>query len=265
MGKKMSNAPVYFTVVQVRFNPVLNLDNYLTSIQEQMRTAHFPDFKRETIQQLVMQFAPAAEGGQPPAPSFSPRARCVFGDINQTTEFILEHNALALQTVNYDTSGSFFETFLKGMEIVNNVLKLDFIERIGLRYFDAVIPRADKSLADYLIPGVLGLSHTLDGQLAHSFTETVTMPPGGAQLVSRIIVQNGKVGLPPEIAPLAPKIKLKFTEPEGRHAILDTDAFYQKREVFALDVIGSKLSDLHTEIEKSFKATVTNFALDEWK
>jgi uncharacterized protein (TIGR04255 family) len=265
MGKKMNNAPVYFTVAQVRFNPVLNLDNYLTSIQEQMRTAHFPDFKRETIQQLVMQFAPSADGGQPLAPSFSPRARCVFGDIDQTTEFILEHNALALQTVDYDTSGSFFGTFLKGMEIVHNVLNLDFIERIGLRYFDAIIPSADKPLADYLIPEVLGLSHKLDGKLAHSFTETVTMPSGGAQLVSRVIVQGGKVGLPPEIALLAPKVKSKFTEPEGRHAIIDTDAFYQKREVFSLDMIASKLSDLHAEIKKSFKATVTNFALDEWK
>ena len=265
MGKKMNNAPVYFTIVQVRFNPVLNLDSYLPTIQEQMRVAHFSDFKRETIQQLVVQLAPPVAGDQPPAPSFSPRARCVFGDISQTTEFILEHNALALQTVDYNTSGTFFETFLKGMEIVNNVLQLDFIERIGLRYFDAVIPKNKQPLVDYLVPEVLGLSRKLDGELVHSFTETVTIAPSGDQLVSRVVAQGGKVGLPPDIAPLAPKIKPKFTESEGHHVIIDTDAFYQKRESFTLELIASKLSDLHEEIEKSFKATVTELALNEWK
>ncbi len=264
MSKKMNNAPVYFTVAQVRFNPVLNLDNYLPNIQERMRTAHFSDFKRETIQQLVMQLAPPAEGGQPPASSFSPRARCVFGDIGRTTEFILEHNGLSLQTVDYDTSGTFFETFLKGMEIVHSILQLDFIERIGLRYFDAVIPKSEHSLSNYLVPEVLGLSHKLEGRLVHSFTETVTMNTIG-QLVTRVIVQDGKIGLPPDIAPLAPQINSKFTEKEGRHAIVDTDAFYQQREAFELETINAKFSDLHMEIEKSFKATVTDFALNEWK
>ena len=57
MGKKMKNAPVYFTVAQVRFNPVLNMEGYLPTIQERMRATNFPDFKRETIQQLILSFA----------------------------------------------------------------------------------------------------------------------------------------------------------------------------------------------------------------
>ncbi|MCF6266368.1 MAG: TIGR04255 family protein [Desulfuromusa sp.] len=264
MGEKMSNAPVYFTVVQVRFNPILNLENYLPDIQGQMRVARFPDFKRETIQQLVMQLASPAEGGQSPAPSFAPKARCVFGNIDRTAGFILEHNALSLQTVAYDTSDTFFADFLKGMEIVHSILQLDFIERIGLRYFDAVIPESERDLSDYLVPEVLGLSHKLDGELGHSFTETVTMNSSD-QLVSRVIVQDGLVGLPPEIAPLAPQINSKFTETEGRHAIIDTDAFCPRRDAFSLEGINLKLSDLHMEIEKSFKLTVTNFALEEWK
>ena len=46
MGKKMKSAPVYFTIGQVQHNPLLNLGSYLPAIQERMRKAGYPDFKR---------------------------------------------------------------------------------------------------------------------------------------------------------------------------------------------------------------------------
>lgn len=264
MGKKMKDAPVYFTVAQVRFNPILNMEGYLPAIQERMRAAHFPDFKRETIQQLILQFGSPSDGAQAPTPSFVPQARCVFGNIERTTEFVLEHNALALQTTAYDISDSFFKTLLDGLRIIHDVVKLDFVERIGLRYFDAVLPKSDKTLSDYLTPEMLGLSHKIGDKLSHSYSETVTINTSG-QLVSRVIIQDGHVGLPPDVSALAPKINPKFTEPEGRHAIIDTDAFCEQREAFNLDNVGTKLVALHTEIRKSFKATVTPFAIGEWE
>lgn len=264
MGKKMENAPVYFTVAQVRFNPILNMEGYLPTIQEKMRATHFPDFKRETIQQLVLQFGSPSDGGQAQAPSFAPQPRCVFGNIERTTEFVLEHSALALQTTAYDTSDTFFKLLLDGLGIIHNTLRLDFTERVGLRYFDAVQPKANESLSEYLTPEVLGLSYKLGDNLSHAYSETVTMNTSG-QLVSRVIVQDGRVGLPPEVAALAPQINPRFTEPEGRHAIIDTDAFCEQREAFSLERLNSKLVALHAEIEKSFNATVTPFAINTWE
>lgn len=264
MGKKMKNAPVYFTVAQVRFNPILNMEGYLPAIQERMRSSHFPDFKRETIQQLILQFGSPSEGGQAPAPSFVPQARCVFGNIDRDTEFVLEHNALAIQTTAYDISDTFFKILLDGLAIIHDVVRLDFTERVGLRYFDAVLPKTGESLSDYLTPEMLGLSHKLGDKLSHSYSETVTINTSG-QLISRVIIQDGRVGLPPEVMTLAPKINPRFTEPEGRHAIIDTDAFCENREAFSLENIGSKLIALHVEIRKSFKATVTPFAISTWE
>lgn len=264
MGKKMKNAPVYFTVAQIRFNPILDMEAYLPTIQERMRKAHFPDFKRENIQQLILPFAPPADGAQPPNPSFVPRARCVFGNIDRTSEFILEHNAMALQTTAYDTSEIFFKTMLDGLAIVHEAIQLDFTERVGLRYFDAVLPKGDELLPQYLTSEVLGLYNKLGGTLAHSYNETVTMNTVG-QLISRVIIQKGQVGLPPEVMMLAPSINTKFTEANGLHAIIDTDAFYETREPFSLDRLNTKLIELHNEIETSFKATVTPFALKTWE
>jgi uncharacterized protein (TIGR04255 family) len=263
MSKKMNNAPVYFTVAQIRFNTILNMEGYLAAIQEKMRMSHFPDFKRETVQQLTIPFASSNENGQAPAPSFLPRARCIFGNIEGKTEFVLENNALALQTTVYDTFESFSKILLDGLSIVHNALQLDFTERVGLRYLDAVLPEANESLTDYLTPEVLGLSFKLSGKLSHSINETVTMNTNG-QVVSRIIIQDGHVGLPPELMILSPRVDHKFTQPKGLHAIIDTDAFAEQREPFNLEKLGGRLYALHGEILKSFEATVTSFALKKW-
>ena len=263
MGKKRINAPVYFTVAQVRFNPVLNMEGYLVTIQEKMRTAHFPAFKRETIQQLIVPFGSPGDGGQVPTPSFVPQARCIFGNIEGTTEFVLENSALALQTTAYEIFETFSKTLLDGLGIVHDALRLDFTERVGLRYLDAVLPKAGESLSDYLTPEVLGLSDKLSKKMSHSFSETVTMNTNG-QLVSRVIIQDGHVGLPPELMALAPRLDKRFTQPDGRHAIIDTDAFLEQREVFSLEKLRDRLLALHGEILKSFEVTVTSSALKKW-
>lgn len=262
MGKRMSNAPVYFTVAQVRFNPVLNLEGYLPTIQDRMRAARFPDFKRQVFQQLIVPFS-AGDGGQIPTPSFLPQARCVFGDIEGTSEFVLENNALALQTTAYETFETFSKVLLEGLGIVHEALRLDFTERVGLRYLDAVLPRASESLSDYLTPEVLGLSQKINGQMLHSVSETVAMNAVG-QLISRVIIQDGHVGLPPELMALAPRLAPRFTQPNGRHAIIDTDAFHEQREAFSLEKLESRLVALHDEILKSFEATATPHALAVW-
>jgi len=263
MSAKMSNAPVYFTVSQVRFNPILNIDGYLSIIQDHMRIAGFPDFKRVELKQLVLPFGSSGDGEQPQAPVFLPQSHCIFGNIEGTTEFVLQANSLALQTTTYDIFESFLTTFSQGLKIIHDSLKLDFTERIGLRYLDAVLPREGETLSDYLTIEVVGLFQKLNGDLLHSFSETVTAGQSG-RLISRVIIQKGRVGLPPEISALAPRINQRFTQTEGIHAIIDTDAFFEQREKFNLQSIESRFISLHNEINRSFNATVTTHALNVW-
>ena len=263
MGK-MTNAPVYFTIVQVQFNPVLDIESYVPSIQEKMRTSGFPDYRRENTQQLVFALTPAADGGSPTSPAVTLRTKLVFGNIDKTTEFTLESNSMSLLTTAYDTSETFFKTFIDGLGIVNDVLRLEFIERVGLRYFDAIMPKQGELISEYLIPEVTGLYQKLDGNLVHSFFETLTVT-GGGQLTSRVVVQDGNVGLPPEMINYTKRINSKFTQFSGRHAVLDTDAYNVGRDKFNMEKIVEKLHALHDEVRKSFYATVTEHALSVWK
>jgi uncharacterized protein (TIGR04255 family) len=263
MGKKLTNAPVYYTVAQVQFNPVLDLDGYISAIQSKMREAHFPDYKKVVVQQLVLPLG-GAEQGQMAAPSMTPQSRHLFGDIGGRSMFLLDTNALSFQTTSYDTFETFSATLLKGLGIMHGALRLAFVERIGLRYLDAVQPSKDgESLRKFLVPEVLGLALRGEGQLQHSVSETVVSTAAG-QLVSRVLIRHGHVGLPMELTGLAPTIDPRFTQRESLHAIVDTDASVSHREVFEMSKMGARLTALHDEIDKSFKATVTKHALDSW-
>ncbi|MDR5832166.1 TIGR04255 family protein [Caballeronia sp. LP006] len=263
MGKRLSNAPVYYTVAQIQFNPVLNLDAYISAIQAKMREKHFPDFKQEVVQRLVLPFG-AIEPGQVAAPTFTPQSRYQFGDISGSTRFVLETNALSFQTTEYETFDAFSRALLAGLGTVHDALQLDFIERIGLRYLDAVLPSGEKeSLRDFLVPEVLGLSLRDHAQHQHSVSETLVTSPAG-QLVSRVIIRHGQVGLPVELTSLAPNIDPRFTQHVGLHAVIDTDASVTQREVFDLEKIEARLTALHNEIDKCFKAIVTDHALATW-
>lgn len=263
MGKKLTNAPVYYTVAQVQFNPVLDLDGYIPAIQSKLREAHFPDYKKDIVQRLVLPFG-GAEQGQMAAPTLTPQSRYLFGDIDGRSLFLLETNALSFQTTDYDTFETFSEVFLKGLSILHDALRLDFVERIGLRYLDAVHPSKDgETLREFLVPEVLGLALRGEGQLQQSVSETIVSTAAG-QLVSRVLIRHGYIGLPVELAGLAPVIDPRFTQRESLHAIVDTDASIGHREVFELPKVGSRLTALHDEIVKSFNATVTDHARDSW-
>jgi len=250
-------------LAQVQFNPVLDLDGYVPTIQSKMREAYFPDFKKVIFQQLDFPVLRTHQGQMVP-PTMTTQTRYLFGDIAGQTAFLLEANSLTLQTTAYDTFEKFSGSLMSALDVLHTLLRLDFVERIGLRYLDAIQPlKEGETLRDFLVPEVLGLSLRGHGHLQQSISETAVESPAG-QLVSRIIIRGGQIGLPMELSGAALVIAPRFTQHQGVHAIVDTDAAFVNREVFEPKKIEARLMALHGEIEASFKATVTDYARASW-
>ena len=259
---KLKLAPVYFTVAQIQFNPIEEMGNYLNIIQPAFRHLGFPDFKPQAFQRVVFPFG-TAEGGNAVPPSIASQSRYSFGNMEGTESFILETNSLGFQTTSYDVFATFSGQFLEGLKILHSAVPLNFVERLGIRYLDAVQPTQNEALAEYLTSEVLGLSGKLTGIPAHSESVTVMNDEVG-QLLSRVIITSGKIGFPMDIAAIAPKINAQFTEAEGRHAILDTDSSYTQRFAFSMEEVTRRLSALKFKITQSFDATVTPHAKKIW-
>ncbi len=262
MGRKLNQAPVFYTVAQIQFNPILDMEAYISRIQPKMRAAGLPDYQHFVYQQLIF---PPANTEAWSAPSMTSQSRFLFGDIEGRSMILVDSNSITFETTAYATFETLLQTLLNGLTILNDTLQLDFIERIGLRYLDAVKVNAEgESLRDYLVPEVLGLALNSGKNLQHSISETVAVIQDG-QLVTRVLIRDGELSLTPDLLTgPTPKIQDHFLALKGLHAVMDTDAFISRREAFDITDIRNRLIYLHDEIDRSFKAVVTEHALASW-
>lgn len=258
MSPPLKKPPVYFTVAQVRFNPVLKLPDFLPSIQEAMRTFDFPAFRVHST--IALQFA-VQDGQTVPQPV--PHEQYLFANVDQTHCFVLSADSLTFQSTNYGSYQSFSKTFLEGLASVDKVIALAFNDRVGLRYLDHVFPKAGDELSQYLHPEVQGLSARLGGQPVHSYSEALNTV-GDVTLRARVVIQNGGLGFPPDLLPQGMAVQQRFTQVQGMHAILDTDGSVEGRAMFSLEAVRERLLAIHKVISAAFQATVTDRALAVW-
>jgi uncharacterized protein (TIGR04255 family) len=263
MGIKMKSAPVYFTIAQLRHNPILSLDSYVPAIQERMRKAGFPDFKRGVLAALSFSLGPGNETGQQSV--MQKVERFTFSNMETTRGFVLLQDAISYQSTDYETYENFSRDFLMGVEILHEAVKLDFSQRIGIRYLDAIVPREGEEPQQYLVPEVLGLAGRLkEGNIKHSFSETAIEVPNIGQVVARTIIQNGPLTFPPDLQPDALKMAPRFAGLDQVHAVIDTDGAFEARVAFDIAVLKTKLDELHQEISNAFQKTITDHARQTW-
>ncbi len=258
MSPPLKKPPVYFTVAQVRFNPLLKLPDFLPSIQEALRKIGFPAFTVHNT--FALQFA--VQDGQA-VPQTVPHGQYLFANVKQTHCFVLSSDSLTFQSTDYGTYESFSEAFLEGLALVHKEVALAFTDRVGLRYLDHVFPKAGDNLTLYLYKEVQGLSARLGGQSVHSYSEALNTIHN-VKLRARVVIQNGGLAFPPDLLPQGMVVQQRFTQAQGMHAILDTDGSVEGRGLFSLDVVRKHLFDIHEVIGAAFRATVTDHARAVW-
>ena len=125
MGQKLRNAPVYFTIVQARFNPILALDTYAPKVQESLRKQGFPDAQKGVLATFNLSLGSPREA--PPRRCRSKQTtRYTFLNIERTAGFVLDQAALSFQTTEYDVFESFSAAFLAGLRTVHEVVDLSY-------------------------------------------------------------------------------------------------------------------------------------------
>lgn len=263
MGTRMRQAPVFYTLVQVVFNSILQMADYVPKIQDRLRRDGFPDFHQAKPNAIAMTF-PGAEGGAPQMTTKEGPTQWGFTDAANTAGYLLQQNSLVYHTTAYETFEVFSQHLIEGLKLLHEFVALSYIERIGLRYIDAVVPRKSEKLSQYLSPHVIGLSEVVDGALNHSFTETASMSANG-QLVARVLITDGDLAVPPDLFPIRMKLEDRFAKVKGPHAILDTDHFAAERFDFDLDRVSAVLKASHTRIDRAFAAIATDHARRIWK
>ncbi|WP_320534314.1 TIGR04255 family protein [Robbsia andropogonis] len=264
MIEKMSNAPVYYALVQAHFNPVAAMATYVDRIQDLLRRQGYPLYEPQQTMQLVVPGAGQAQQ----EPQIQQAQSWLMTRSDRTAGFILGPSAITYHTTHYQTHQEFIPELLKGLSIVHTVASLDHVSRVGLRYLDAVLPRAGETAEQYLVGGLHGIDFKATRQ--HAMTESVFATDTGplmskGTLVVRVYRVVAPPGFPPDMIPAGLDIAPQFKSTEVReHAIIDTDHYVQGRMPVEMQKLHEQLRSLHSTIKSVFFATTTDHAHKAW-
>jgi uncharacterized protein (TIGR04255 family) len=265
VSEKMSNAPVYYALAQAQFNPVAAMTKYVDKVQDLLRRDGYTLFEPQQVTHL--QFT-AAPGQATTEPQVAHTCSWLITKGDRSSGFILSAASITFHTTHYETSNEFIPELLRGLKAVHEVVGLEHVSRLGLRYLDAVLPQPDETTDRYLANELHGVRFGAERRYAlnESVFETESAPllPKGT-LVARVHRMASPLGYPPDIVPSGliamPKFEIKDTR---HHAVIDTDHFVEGRMPLDFEKIGEQLSALHATIKLVFDATVTDNARAVW-
>lgn len=256
----MTNAPIFLTLAQVRFNPVLRMEDSISILQEHWRKIGYADFSKEEIKSIQIN-----TDGQTPQVELTPAIRWRFANSKRNAEFLLFTDRLIFQTTAYETSDKFIENILLGVQLVHDAVSLAYIEGVSLRTLDAVIPSSGAKLSHYLHPQLLGFYGLGSGTFQQSYLQALSDFGEGKQLITKVVVLHGKLGISIDLLPMTLVIADRFTKHDGDHAILDNDCVVQGRFDWDSHIIHQKLREAKSKVTEAFKTAVTFEAIEEWK
>ncbi len=249
----LRQSPLIAVLTQVRFSAVMALEKFVPDIQEQLRHKGFPRYVRGQMQELLVQ--------PDTPPKFNVTDRFEFQDKDESIGIVLTPTSFAVQTNRYSRFEDFQEVIATALIVVNRVLNLTLVDRVGLRYVDLVRPGESETLADYLRPGLLGIDPKGAGVTAwRSRYEAL-----GHTVLGNLAVRcsQSEQILPPDLFPTTLKYSTAL-RPGEVATLLDLDHFVEGSSDFDTRRVVDLIGELHDAVDLAFRESVTPGALTRW-
>lgn len=257
MTTSATQAPVFYVLAQIKFNRIEQMARYVGPLQDALRRQGYPDFSED--HQLHMQVTP----GPQPDVQRQQVERWVFADQQREEGVILLKDALIFQTARYSGFTDFRNSVLQVLEALHREVELAYVDRIGLRYLDAVIPTGAHPLEHLLSPKLIGLYREVAGEPKHTVTETVSGVANGTLVIRTLMSPRGAL-LPPDLQPMSLQLDARIQASQNQEAaVLDSDYFVEERETFDTQAVKRQLDASHEVISEAFRIATTEQARNE--
>jgi len=237
------------------------MPKYIPEIQDQLRHKDFPRFTEGEIRNVRVSLDAS------PAVTTMPRYECQ--DKARRAGIVVTKDSVAMHVSLYTSFEEFCSSLRVGLEIVDSIVDLGLVERVGLRYVDLIRPGTDQTLHDYLDSGLLGLDETKVGARRSMLRFQILGETDHGTLAVRLYQRADGCALPPDLDPSAldhpaPEPKLA---PDEKVTLLDIDHYSELQKTpmeFSVEAVMGLLWRLHDNTDLAFRAAVTQYALTEW-
>ena len=253
---KLSKSPLVLVLCQVRITSVLDISSYIPKIQDSLRKNRFPvDVSGEVVEFAFQSHGPAQQQKQ---------AHWEFRTLEEDWSIIVGKSAIVVQTSAYSNFDKFLEILSIALNAVNTIVEDLVVERVGLRYIDAIRPKEGESWKDYVNSGYHGLENEIiNAENSVLFMQTVANTGSNQHMIVRL-AQNRDGQLLPHDLSLHPKLQATVKSGE-LITLLDIDHYREYRQSMVVADVLETGWGLHSGLDCMFREVVTDFALEAWK
>ena len=261
----LSRQPLVLVLCQVRFSTV-QMGDYIPVIQEEFRRGGFPIERAGKVQQLI--FGP---GGGAPVQVVE-QQRWEYRTRDETWSILVMPDSVVLQTTAYERFEGFAERLLRAVDTVlakTEHDRLGVVHRVGLRYIDAVRPRANQDFRFYLRSGFHGVADDRFQSGTHrlhveSIGKTQVGDVAGTMVV-RVVQNDQGLLLPPDLVGGAPKQR-SSAEAGELITLIDIDHYVDGNFDPDVQWVVAAAYEMHDQIVETFhEHVVTAEAVAAWK
>ena len=255
---RLPNAPLAYVLAQVRFQPILEMDKSVPSIQTALRLK-YPRYREVKVAGI--------EIGPNGARMLDAATRWEFTSASSRQGVILQTNSLVLHATEYSTYAAFSDSFHDVLKIVGDLVPGILVDRLGLRYIDFIMPSPGQN-PDQFVVSSLGCRPDPGVPFeSHSGVTTADYELADGHLIIRFTRGRGLPPLPPDLQPLslaASDVMERKDADSVDTAILDTDRFIEISVPYDATNLLQRFESMHDHISRAFKAITTAHAVRTW-
>lgn len=259
---KWANPPLAYVAAEVGISPHYSTAQFMPSIQQSLREVY-----PRTIEgaELTLDLA-----GSNTSPIPQPVWQLLMADSGRGVR--IGARGIALHATHYPDFPTFAEWMAQVLQAVEESGLNPFVERVGLRYIDYILPSEDHQPADYLAAALRGVAPPGAGP-AQTSMWIASFPFDGCTVSARVAAPAPLLGntvLPPNFSalPLAkpkPMIQAEERSKQGlAYGFIDTDCTQTISQPFNAQVLASKFATMHDYVSVTFKTFMSDLAVKEW-
>jgi uncharacterized protein (TIGR04255 family) len=254
------NPPLAYVVAEVKFSPLYSLERHVPDFQAEIRE-DFPRSREATVLRFELQ-------GNALNPQQEKAWR--FFNESQRLGIDLSTRTLSLHATEYRDFDTFLRPLATMLAAAEKAIPNLFIEQLGLRYIDYILPADGESGFDYVVDSVRG------------FRPPGASPPKEAYWVAHFPFERGGVNLriiprlpagaayppnfgPIEISPAETQLEaMRRAQKQESVGCIDTDRIIPIEKKLDAKLLLDEFSAMHADVSATFKAAISEKAKHIW-
>jgi uncharacterized protein (TIGR04255 family) len=262
-NQRWDNAPLILVMAQVQFDDNEVVEEKFGQIQQELSKEGFSGAQITQMQDAIIEFG---QDGVAQSKMTPLEVRQIF-DTSVSQVFTITKRDFTLSQSNYTTFENFYKCFSKGLKIVNEIVGVKPLRRLGLRYIDLLQAEENLSLNMQIAEELHGFQ--INDQDGREVFSTAPSKKDGSRLVFKAIqgvtLANHLGPIVGQI-PIIPRLKNPINTIESLVFDIDVSEIWQivtphrpTTESF------EKLRDFHERAAEVFKSSLSQKGFEHYK